>query len=152
MKELNLGCGRDYKAGCYNLDYCDRYKVDGILDLNDANWGLESKKYEVVYALDVVEHLDDLINFMNNCHDIIKQGGKLIIKTPHKNSDNSWTDPTHKLHLTEYSLNYFCMGTDLQIKYWLTDKMWKMTMKAIDRDYNIIFELEPIVDGYIEKV
>jgi 2-polyprenyl-3-methyl-5-hydroxy-6-metoxy-1,4-benzoquinol methylase len=43
---------------------------------------VESSKYEYVVALDIMEHVLDVFNFIENCYRILKPGGLLFIRVP----------------------------------------------------------------------
>jgi len=43
---------------------------------------MESDSYEVVVALDVMEHVFDVFNFVNHCRRILKEQGILILRVP----------------------------------------------------------------------
>ncbi len=49
----------------------------------DAEFNLiENSKYEYVIALDIMEHVLDVFNFIENCYRILKPGGLLFIRVP----------------------------------------------------------------------
>ncbi len=38
--------------------------------------------YDIVIALDIMEHVFDVFNFLENCNRILKNGGRLFIRVP----------------------------------------------------------------------
>lgn len=118
-KIIVLGAGKVQRIE--GADHQDILKLEGInrvFDLNVPRWPLEENCYSLVVASHVVEHLDNLINFMNNCHRILKPGGKVYIETPNAgaNPDLTHCDPTHVRcyrpytfynYFTEYGINNF---------------------------------------------
>lgn len=44
--------------------------------------------------------------FMNECHRILKKGGKLTVIAPYYNSSRCWQDPTHRRAITEATFLY----------------------------------------------
>ena len=50
-------------------------------------------------------------------HRILKPGGFVALLTPHFSDAASFIDPTHKLHLSIHSFDYFIEGTDLFATY-----------------------------------
>jgi SAM-dependent methyltransferase len=109
-KRLNLGCGHKLLAGCLNVDYNASLEPDLVLDLDRRPYPLPRNHFEHVYAFDVVEHLADVAGFMEEVHAILAPGGVLEITTPHFSSANSFTDPTHRHHLSYFSFDYFTDG------------------------------------------
>ncbi|HEV8238177.1 MAG TPA: methyltransferase domain-containing protein, partial [Thermoanaerobaculia bacterium] len=83
----------------------------------DLRWDLDRHPYplprghfDYIYANDVVEHLADVQQFVEESHALLRPGGILEITTPHFSSANSYTDPTHRHHLGYFSFDYFTDG------------------------------------------
>ena len=74
MKGLNLGCGEKRMDGFVNVDVTDRTKPDLVHDLNVLPWPFESDTFDHVKAFDVVEHLDDLVAFMEEVSSLSRWG------------------------------------------------------------------------------
>lgn len=106
-RRLNLGCGRDLRPDCLNVDRSAEVGADMVLDLGQAPYPLPCDHFEHIWALDVVEHLDDLLAFMEEVHRLLRPGGTVEITAPHFSCANSFTDPTHKRHLGCFSFDYF---------------------------------------------
>ena len=106
-RQLNLGCGRQKRANCLNVDLRPAVTPDLVWNLNVRPYPLPRNHFERVYAGDVVEHLDDIPAFMEEVHALLAPGGVLEITTPHFSSPNSFTDPTHKHHFGYFSFDYF---------------------------------------------
>ncbi len=104
---LNLGCGRDRRADCLNVDVLAEVGPDLVLDLDRHPYPLPRRHFTHIYAKDVVEHLADVPRFMEEVHELLVPGGTLEITTPHFSCANSFTDPTHRRHLGLYSFDYF---------------------------------------------
>ncbi|MDI6800646.1 MAG: methyltransferase domain-containing protein [Thermodesulfovibrionales bacterium] len=41
-----------------------------------------SSSFDIIYSIEVVEHMRNPFEFINECHRLLKHGGKLIISTP----------------------------------------------------------------------
>ena len=106
-RELNLGCGRQRRAGCVNVDLLPELEPDLVWDLNRRPYPLPRNHFGRIYALDVVEHLDDVRGFVEETYELLAPGGMLEITTPHFSCSNSFTDPTHRHHLGYFSFDYF---------------------------------------------
>lgn len=63
----------------------ENFKVEGVKchsgNLNE-NLPFESKKYDLVLAVEGIEHLEDQYHFAKECHRVLKLGGILILTTP----------------------------------------------------------------------
>jgi SAM-dependent methyltransferase len=109
-KRLNLGCGRDRRPGCLNVDVRAEVEPDLVWDLDRRPYPLPRHHFEQIWALDVVEHLASVKDFLEEAHEILAPGGVIEITTPHYSCPNSFTDPTHRHHLGCFSLDYFTAG------------------------------------------
>lgn len=106
-RELNLGCGRNQRAGALNVDVRESARPDLVWDLEKRPYPLPRNYFEHIWASDVVEHLADLQGFIEEVHALLAPGGTLEITTPHFSCSNSFTDPTHRHHLGYFSFDYF---------------------------------------------
>ena len=65
--------------------YPENFKVEGVKcysgNLNE-DLPFDSEKYDLVIAVEGIEHLEDQYHFAKECHRILKHGGILIITTP----------------------------------------------------------------------
>lgn len=111
-RQLNLGCGRQLRAGCLNLDVRAEVAPDVCWDLDQHPYPLPADHFERVYALDVIEHLSNVPRFMEEVHRLLASGGELEVTTPHFSCANSYTDSTHRQHLGLSSLDFFVEGSD----------------------------------------
>lgn len=109
-RQLNLGCGRDRRAGCLNVDTRPEVAPDLLWDLDRRPYPLPRGHFERIWAMDVVEHLASVRDFLEEAHELLAPGGTIEITTPHFSSANSFTDPTHRHHLGYFSLDYFTDG------------------------------------------
>jgi len=68
------------------------------------------KKFDIVVSFDVIEHLqiEDVPLYIKNCLDLLKEDGRLIIRTPSMNNPFSlpirYIDITHRIGFTDDSL------------------------------------------------
>lgn len=95
MKKLNLGCGEDYRADCVNLDILDNVKKDIKHDLNIYPWPFDDNEFDVVYCIDVLEHLEKPAKAVEEMHRICKNNAKIIIRSPHFSSQVAHVDLQH---------------------------------------------------------
>lgn len=90
---LDIGCYDGFLLGKLEADFrvgVDLKPMGGILDISfvkaDARW-LPFKKgsFNKVYALDVIEHIEDDISFSQSLSEQIASGGRLVLTTPSAN-------------------------------------------------------------------
>jgi SAM-dependent methyltransferase len=104
---LNLGCGRSKRVDCLNVDRRAGVAPDLVWDLERFPYPLPAGHFVQIFALDVVEHLENLAGFMQEAYRLLAVGGILEITTPHFSCANSFTDPTHRRHLGYFSFDFF---------------------------------------------
>jgi len=83
MVELNLGCGDSSIEGCINVDLHPGKYVNETVDLNVLPWKWKDNSIDGIYISHCLEHLNDTVNILKECHRILKPGGFLDIKVPH---------------------------------------------------------------------
>lgn len=131
INRLILGCGKNWPKQddqLYKDHFCDISPfngVDTVHDLNRTPWPFEDNSFGSIAAIHLVEHLDSLVSFMDECHRVLKLGGELYIETPEAGGDIDLThsDPTHKRCYRIHSfINYF-MPAGVE-KFGYTTKAW----------------------------
>jgi predicted SAM-dependent methyltransferase len=124
---LIAGCGKHKKKekDHINLDVISFPNVDVVHNLNIIPWPFEDSYFLHVSAVHVVEHLNSLVDFMNEAWRVLQPGGSLLIKTPLAGADPDleWADPTHKrCYRIHTFVNYFSPeGVNV---FGYTDKAW----------------------------
>jgi SAM-dependent methyltransferase len=104
-KILDLGCGNKKRAGAIGVDYTKRYNADVIHDLNFYPYPFESNSIDMVYLDNVLEHLNNPMQVMNEVYRILRPNGDVKIMVPYFRSPWAFIDPTHK---TFYTVDSFC--------------------------------------------
>jgi len=110
--ELNLGCGLRRRDGCVNVDRLERVRPDLVWDLDRYPYPLPGSHFRVVYASDLVEHIEDVMRFMVEVHRLLAPGGVVEITTPHFSCANAFTDPTHRHFLGYFSFDCFTSSSE----------------------------------------
>lgn len=99
-KILELGCHKGhllnelFQNGYKNLDAIDikdlreyenlkKYTKFFELDLNKKLLPFQNNSFDLLYSLQVLEHLENPHFFARECRRVLKPGGKLIISMPH---------------------------------------------------------------------
>jgi len=107
MDILDVGCGAAKTPGAVGIDFNPSTAADIVHDLDVYPWPLPDNAFDVIVCRHIVEHVTDLIRFMEEVHRIGRPGAQVEIVTPHFSSRFSYTDPTHLRHLSLFSLDYF---------------------------------------------
>ena len=145
-QRINLGCGLQPLAGYVNVDNRPLPGVDVVHDLDRAPWPFVDGRAEAIVALDVFEHLLDVIGAMNECRRILQMGGRLTIRGPLPESPNLWVDVSHRRAFVEHSFDHFDWSTDFGRRYRYGAGPWRIDQVRRDGT-NIVFELIKIEGG-----
>ncbi len=109
--KLNLGCGRDIRAGYVNMDRNDYPGVDLIWDLDRTPWPMSPKSFEFVYASHVLEHVQNFPAVWKEVERVLVPGGMVMVRVPYGFNAN----PFHTRFFDEHSIDL------------LTQKQYRMT-------------------------
>lgn len=114
---VNLGAGGKALDGYVNVDLVHQDGIDVMHDLDVFPWPWEDASVEEIVAFDVFEHVDHPVQFMTECHRILRPGGLLSIHTSWIGNPESFTDPTHKRFCTKQTFDYWIPGTTMYDGY-----------------------------------
>lgn len=110
MKVLDVGCGTNKFPGAIGLDNNPRTDADVLHDLGVVPYPFKDDEFDLVVARHVVEHVPDVIAFIEELYRITKNGGRIELATPHFTNGDWSNDPTHRNHLNSYSFDTFVIG------------------------------------------
>jgi predicted SAM-dependent methyltransferase len=128
LRLLNLGCGLKRREHYLNVDVMSQVNPDLVWDLDQYPYPLPRSYFEQIHAGDVIEHLQNIPDFMREMHALLAPGGVIEITTPHFSCANSYTDPTHRHHLGYFSFDYF---TDQHELSYYTDVRFEIVHRHI---------------------
>lgn len=97
---LDIGCGRNKTPGAYGVDTFLFPNVDRAFDFDVSPWPIPSNQFRHVVCRHVIEHCRDIAQFMGEIHRVSKDGALVEMITPHFSCIDSWSDPTHRYHLS----------------------------------------------------
>lgn len=142
---IHLGCGTCRLAGYRHVDIVSLPGIDVIHDLNELPWPWLDESVDAIVAEDVIEHLEiDLIRFCDEAWRVLRPFGELFVRTPSKDSENSWIDPTHRWHLDERSFHYLDPDTYFGRTFsHYTRCKWKLASLGLRNTDNIHAVLVP---------
>jgi len=106
-KILDLGCGKKKRPGSIGVDYSDRHNADIIHNLNIFPYPFKDGEIDEVYLDNVLEHLDDPMQVMEEVHRICKLQAKIKVIVPYFRSVWAFIDPTHQHFFTVDSFAYY---------------------------------------------
>lgn len=101
--------GIDFDEDSLRIAESRGYRVKKI-DIDTSMHLLESEKYEGIWAMHVIEHLYNPLNFLKEVRRLLILGGKAVIYTPncpyllYRINKNFWNDYTHKRPFTKFTL------------------------------------------------
>ena len=117
---LQIGSGKDYRPGWFNVDVLASAQPDALLDLAQPQaWPqrissdslgeveLHEGSVDTIYANNVLEHVADLPQLMGNCLLLLREGGEMQIEVPHEQAKTAWQDPTHVRAMNANSWIYY---------------------------------------------
>jgi len=144
---LNVGCGwlrfkKTLRAGKeITLDKNPSVNPDIVHDLEQYPWPVLDESVDVVVAVDVVEHLDNVLEMVEECWRVLRSNGTLFIRTGTFN-EQGFTDPTHKHWFTLNSFDYFDPSTEKGLVYgFYSNYKFKITTKG-ESGYELVFHLQ----------
>ncbi len=114
--KLDLACGQFVKPGFVGVDRSPDTKAEYLCDLTITPWvfgdmdeqeTVASESVEEVHCSHFVEHVPDLVGFMNELHRVMVPEGLVTIVHPYQFSKRAWQDPTHVRALNEDSWLYY---------------------------------------------
>ena len=105
--KINLACGNNKIEDFYGIDLIKTDAADISMDLEQYPWDIESECAEELMCVHYVEHVTDLIKFMDEAYRILKPEGKFKVIAPYYTSIRCWQDPTHKRAISEATFLYF---------------------------------------------
>jgi SAM-dependent methyltransferase len=115
---LHLGCGDTKKSGAIGVDIMKDSAADVIHNLNKFPYPFQDDQFDEIYAINILEHLDNIPKVMEEIYRITKNKARVYITTGHFSGVDSFIDPTHKHFFTSRTLDYFIPGTGLyKFKY-----------------------------------
>jgi ubiquinone biosynthesis O-methyltransferase len=137
LEILEVGCGYGYLTYSLHLlghkikgidiskkaiDYAKKHfgNYFEVADLKDYK---TNKKFDVIIATELIEHLSDPAGFISACSKLLKHNGKIILTTPNKDCCSKecvWkTDlpPVHTVWLSKNSFKYIAEKTKMNYSF-----------------------------------
>lgn len=132
---VDLGCGTSKVSGAIGIDRLSLPEVDIICNFENS-LPLKSDSVDTLYASHVIEHVSNLIPFMEEIYRVCKPGASVFIVAPYYTSRGAFRDPTHVRFITEDTFQYFQNPTPYRIKT-------NFKIQKIHYKYRTIFRFFP---------
>lgn len=107
VRTLDVGCGANKAPGAVGIDRRSLPSIDIVHDLDAYPWPLPADSFDLILCRQIIEHVADVPRFLHEIHRVAAPGAKVRIETPHFSSLDSWTDPSHRHHLSTRSFDFF---------------------------------------------
>lgn len=72
-------------------------------DLNKEVWDFTQQKFDYIFAIEVIEHLENQFNFLRNINRLLNTGGMVLISTPNITNQYSKANFIVKWQLAHFS-------------------------------------------------
>lgn len=112
---VDLGCGAKKLKGAFGIDRRMEPGVDLICDFERA-LPLKTNSVDVVYMSHIIEHVKNLLSFMEEVYRVCRPGAEIRVVAPYYTSRGAFRDPTHVRFITEDTFQYFEPPTDYGVK------------------------------------
>lgn len=106
-KILDVGCGDAKVNGAIGMDIAPLEGVDIVHNLTSYPWPFEDETFDEIYMLNIIEHLPNTIQVMEEIYRILKKGGLVHIVTVYWNHRHSISDPQHCTFYNEVTWEFF---------------------------------------------
>lgn len=134
--KINIACGQIKIDGFIGIDKIKTDATDVIHDLETYPWPFGDNSVEEIMCSHFIEHVKDLIPFIDEIYRIMKQGAKATIIAPYYASMRAIQDPTHVRSICEATFLYFNKG-------WRdTNKLDHYNIKS-DFDFSYGYQVSP---------
>jgi len=112
---IDLGCGRNKQQTAFGFDCRKAPGVNALCDI-ERPLPLKDDCADIVHLSHVVEHIGNLIPFMEEVYRVCKSGATVYVVVPYYTSRGAFRDPTHVRYIAEDTFQYFEQPTDYGIR------------------------------------
>ena len=120
---LDYGCGQeDVLSKVLNSKGFECFSYDKYFKICEY----ENRKYDTIILIEVIEHIYEVFEKLNELKDLLNKGGRLIIKTKlHDNNFKNWwylRDSTHISFMSKITIDKICDKLSLK-KVWVNSNL-----------------------------
>jgi len=103
---LDFGCKNSKAKEAVGVDINPNSSADIVHDLDMAPYPFPDNHADLIYAKQILEHLNNPKILIQEAYRILKPGGKLIIEVPHFSNSYAYGDPDHKRQFTYFTFDF----------------------------------------------
>ena len=137
---IDLGCGANKIDGALGFDRRVQPGVNVVCNM-EQQLPIRSSSVDGVHLSHIVEHVRELVPFMEEVYRVCKAGAEVRVVAPYYTSRGAFRDPTHVRFIAEDTFQYFEPPTDYGIAT-------HFRIERIDYDYRKPFRFFP---RYVQK-
>lgn len=113
IRGINLGCGiTGFGEDILNVDIRRTPIVDMVVDLDTHPWPFIHEAFAVVYAMDILEHVNDAFAFVEACWRILQPYGVLHVRMPNFSHSQAHRAMDHRRFGHPESCDVFIRDTE----------------------------------------
>lgn len=108
--ELERVLGKKVDYDYHSMDYytsTQKGKATYWHDLDVIPWKVVKKKFDIVYASHILEHVKDLGDVLDEIYRHMNKSGTLVVRMPHGSTGYAWGHPTHHRMASCHTFDYF---------------------------------------------
>ncbi|WP_231597189.1 class I SAM-dependent methyltransferase [Synechococcus sp. CBW1004] len=135
---IDLGCGRKKTPGTIGIDRTSFEQTDIVTDLESQPLPFKDDYVDLIWADQVIEHINNFIPLMKEIHRVLKPGGQFIAKTPYFRSAYSVVDPTHVRQFSIMSMDYYVHSKYLFDQYRFFEPGFTSLKVKLDSDRGLL--------------
>lgn len=140
LKVVDIGCGDNKQTPkAVGIDIIDIPEVDIVADLEEG-LPLPDNFADHIFAVHILEHINNLVDLMNEVHRVLKPYGVLHVMVPNWRFVNSVADPTHVRFFSLQTFKFFCRPAYPNIH------PFKPILAASSKD-TVFADIQPVKEG-----
>lgn len=129
--KLNLACGLNAFPDFTNVDKVDLPGVDMVYDLEQFPWPFEDNSVEEVFCSHYIEHVPEIIKFMDEIWRVCKDGAIVKFVAPYYTHYGAYADPTHCRVICDSTFLYYS-------KKWREQPSIRLGYYPIKSDFDVL--------------
>ena len=135
----DVGCGATKQVeGAIGVDALPLPGVDVVASV-DEGLPFADGSFDHVFAVHVLEHVEDMLRAMAELHRVLRPSGVLHVLAPWWRHVNAAADPTHRRPFAVETIAYFCVERP-------TTPTWRPLIASRDES-TVYADLTPVTDG-----
>lgn len=132
--KIDLGCGNSKKEGFIGVDSLKLSNVDIVHNLEVFPYPFEDNSIDEIWMDQVLEHIKNPLNVVEELHRICKPNAKVNIGVPYFRSMYSAIDPTHVNFFSVFWFNYFDPTHPFHHKYQYSKATFRVDKIEFNRE------------------